>query len=66
MANELTLGVDGAGHAVGETDVELGKGVLLVDRCLGKVTDSSGLDHVLDRVALDGLVLDKSAAVKGR
>jgi hypothetical protein len=59
----LTLGVDGARDAVGETDVELGEGVLGVDRGLGQVTDGGGLDHVLDRVALDGLVLRGSADV---
>jgi hypothetical protein len=55
--------VDGARDAVGETDVELGQGVLGVDRGLGQVTDGGGLDHVLDRVALDGLVLGGSAGV---
>lgn len=49
--------MDGARDAVGETDVELGKGVLGVNRRLAQVTDGSGLDHVFDSVALDGFVL---------
>ena len=54
---QLTLGVDGARNAVGDTDVKLGEGVFGVDGSVGHVTDSGGLDHVLDRVSLDGLVL---------
>ena len=54
---ERTLGVNGTRDAVGRSNVQLGERVLLVHRGVGQVTDSSGLDHVLDRVALDGLVL---------
>lgn len=61
MANiegtRLTLGVDSARNAVGDTDVELGEGVFRVDRGVGQITDGSSLNHVLDRVSLDGLVL---------
>lgn len=53
----LTLGVDGARDTVGETDIELGEGVLGVDRGLRKVSDGSSLDHVLHGETLDSLVL---------
>lgn len=49
--------MNGAGDAVGETDVELRQGVFLVDGRLRQITDRGGFDHVLDRVALDGFVL---------
>ena len=58
LEGQLTLGVDGARNAVGDTDVKLGEGVFGVDGSVGHVTDSGGLDHVLDRVSLDGLVLE--------
>ena len=58
LEQRLTLGVDSARDAVGHSDVELGEGVLGVNGSLGQVTDGSGLDHVLDRVSLDGLVLE--------
>lgn len=53
----LTLSVDSTRNAVRESDVELGESVLVVDGRVGHVTDSSGLDNVLDGVTLDGLVL---------
>lgn len=61
--NTNDLGVDGARDAVRKTDVELGEDVLGVDRGVREVTDGSGLNHVLDGVALDGLVLIWSAAI---
>lgn len=53
----LTFGVDGTRDTVGETDVELGQGVFLVDGSVRQISDGGGLDHVLNRVSLDGLVL---------
>ena len=49
--------MDGTRDAVGEPDVELGQGVFLVNGGFGQITDGGGLDHVLDRVTLDGFVL---------
>lgn len=57
--------MDGARDTVGETDIELGEGVLGVDRGLRKVSDGSSLDHVLHGETLDSLVLgNTSGAVR--
>lgn len=55
--NSDNLAVDGARHTVVDLDVELWKGVLLVDGSLGNVTNGGRLDHVSDGESLDGLVL---------
>ena len=49
--------MDSTGNTVGDSNVQFWQGVFRVDGSLGKITDGSGLDHVLDRVSLDGLVL---------
>lgn len=59
----LTFGVDGARDTVGETDVELGQGVFLVDGSVRQISDGGGLDHVLNRVSLDGLVLGERSVL---
>ena len=46
--------VDGAGYAVDDLDVELGEDILLVDGCLGNVSDRSRLDHVSDGESVEG------------
>lgn len=56
--------MDSARDAVGHSDVQLGEGVLGVNGSLGQVTDGGGLDHVLDGVSLDGLVLRVSSYSK--
>lgn len=50
--------MDSARDTVGDSDVELGQSVLLVDRGVRHVSDGSSLDNVFDRVSLDGLVLE--------
>jgi len=57
--------VDRAGDTVRDFDVEFGDHVFLVDRCLGNITHSCGLDHIAHGEALDGLVLrDATRAVR--
>jgi len=58
-------GVDGARHAVGKLEVELGDGVLLVDRRLLHVSLRGLLNHVADLEPLDGLVLWYGAETVG-
>lgn len=57
--------MNGAGDTVGNLDVDLGKHVLLVDAGLADVTDGSGLDHVTNAEALDGLVLSNHTVAVG-
>lgn len=49
--------MDGTRDTVGDLDVELGQGVLGVDRSVRDVTDGSGLNDVADSESLDCLVL---------
>lgn len=59
------MGVDGARDAVRGLDVELGQGILLVNRGIGQIADSRSLDHVANDEAVNGLVLgDAAGAVK--
>lgn len=60
--NSDNLAVDGARNTVVDLDVELWKGVFLVDGSLGNVTNGGRLDHVSDGESLDGLVLLNSLA----
>lgn len=58
-------GVDGTGDTVLHFDVELGKSVFFIDRCLAEVTNRGGLDHVADKEALYGLVFWGAATTVG-
>lgn len=50
-------GVDGAGNAVAGLDVQLGKGILLVDGGLSQITEGGSINHVADDDTLNSLVL---------
>merc|ERR1719190_18940 len=49
--------MDGRRDAVVLLQVQLGDGVVLIDRGLGEITHRGRVDHVADHVLLDGFVL---------
>lgn len=59
------MGVNGAGDAVADFDVQLGDNVLGVNASLADIPDSGALDHVPHSEPLDGLILSYSARAVG-
>ena len=59
------MGVDGAGDAVADFDVQLGDNVLRVNASLADIPNRGALDHVPHSEPLDGLVLAYSARAIG-
>lgn len=59
------MGVNGAGNAVRDFDVQLGDSVLRVDTGLADISNSGALDHVPHCEPLDRLVLGDAARAVG-
>lgn len=53
--------MNGARDTVLQLEVHLGDGVLLEDGGIRDITDGSGLNHVADGEALDGLILGSAS-----